>query len=116
MQLSGKLTLASAYPKDSTNCFDASSGNNCFFDSFKPDTTYGFKQLDLALRKTFDTGTDLKLWVRVDAFNLFNWHNWTDYDTWAGDPVNANPNFGNRNGIGINYPPRTYKLSAAFDW
>ena len=116
MQLSGKLTLASAYPKDSVNCFDASSGNNCFFDSFKPDTTYGFKQLDLALRKTFDTGTDLKLWVRVDAFNLFNWHNWTDYDTWRGFVGVPNPTFGDQNGYNINGDPRTYKLSMGFDF
>jgi len=116
MQLSGKLTLASAYPKDSTNCFDASSGNNCFFDSFKPDTTYGFKQLDLALRKTFDTGTDLKLWVRVDAINLFNWHNWTDYDTWRGFVGVPNPTYRTQNGYNINGDPRTFKLSMGFDF
>lgn len=115
-QVSSKLTLASAYPKDSVNCFDAPSGNNCFFDEFEPDVTYGFKQFDVALRKSWDTGTDLQLWVRVDAFNLFNWRNWTDYDTWRGFVGVPNPTFGDQNGYGIQGIPRTFKLSMGFDF
>ena len=116
MQLSGKLTLASAYPKDSVNCFDATSGNNCFFQAFEPDATFGYKQFDLALRKNMDTGTDLQMFVRVDVFNLFNWHSWTDYDTWRGFVGVPNPTFGDVNGFGITQPPRTFKLSMGFDF
>ena len=116
MQLSGKLTLASAYPKDSVDCYNVSAPGNCYFASFEPDVTYGYKQLDLALRKTFDTGTDLKLWVRVDAINLFNWHNWTDYNTDRGSPGFPNPLYGTQSGYNINGDPRTYKLSLGFDF
>ncbi|UHQ19158.1 TonB-dependent receptor [Lysobacter sp. KIS68-7] len=116
MQVSAKLTLASEYPKDSVNCFNAASFNNCFFDSFQPDVTFGYKQFDVALRKTWDTGTDLKLWMRVDAFNLFNWRSWTDYDTWRGGPGEPNPTFGNVNGTGLQQDPRFFKLSMGFDF
>ena len=70
----------------------------------------------MALRKTFDTGTDLKLWVRVDAINLFNWHNWTDYNTDRGNPGFPNPLYGTQSGYNINGDPRTYKLSMGFDF
>ncbi|MUV14632.1 TonB-dependent receptor [Noviluteimonas gilva] len=117
MQLSGKLVLASPKPKDSTNCFDAASFNNCFFDSFTPDGNIGYKQLDLALKKSVDTGTSLRPWIRVDVLNVFNWHNWVDYDTWRGAPGVANPTFGDQNGYNIDgNQPRQYKLSFGFDF
>ncbi|BCT94038.1 membrane protein [Lysobacter helvus] len=117
MTFSGKLTVSSPYPKDSVNCHDTTSFNNCFFDEFVPDGTYGFKQLDLALRKSFDTQTSFTPWVRVDVLNVFDWHNWTDYDTWRGGPVpDFNPTFGDQNGYNIQGPPRTFKLSVGFDF
>jgi outer membrane receptor protein involved in Fe transport len=116
MSLSGKLTLASPNPKDSTNCHDTTSFDNCFFDSFIPDGNIGLKQLDLALRKEWDTGAGLKLWARGDVLNVFNWRNWTDYDTWRGGPTDTNANFGNRSGDGIVFPTRTFKLSLGFSW
>ena len=116
VNFSGKLTLASPNPKDSVNCHDTTSFDNCFFDSFIPDGTIGFKQLDLAARKEWAMGDKVSFWVRVDALNVFNWNNWTDYDTWRGDPVNANQNFGMRTGNGIVFPTRTYKLSIGYSW
>jgi len=116
MTFSSKLTLASPNPKDSTNCRDTVSTDNCFFDSFIPEGTIGFKQLDVALQKNWDTGTDLQMYIRGDVFNVFNWKNYTDYDTWRGDPVNANPNFGSRNGNGTVWPPRMFKLSFGLNW
>jgi outer membrane receptor protein involved in Fe transport len=116
---SGKLTLASPYPKDSVNCHDTTSFNNCFFDEFIPteDGAIGYKTLDIALRKSFETGTSFTPWVRVDVLNVMDWHNWTDYDTWRGGPVpDFNPNFGNRNGDGISGDTRTFKLSVGFDF
>jgi outer membrane receptor protein involved in Fe transport len=116
MTLSSKLTLASPNPKDSTNCYNTTSTDNCYFDSFIADETIGFKQLDIALQKTWNTGTDLNFYVRGDVFNVFNWKNYTDYDNWRGTPGAPNPNFGARNGVGTIWPPRMFKLSFGLDW
>lgn len=114
---SSKLTLASPTPKDSVNCHDTTSFDNCFFDSFIPRGTIGYKQLDVALQKEWDTGSNLKLRVRGDVLNVFNWRNWTDYDTWRGGPApDTNANFGRRSGDGIAYPTRTFKLTFGLDW
>ena len=40
--------------------------DNCFRDSKKPDTTFGFKQFDLAAQKTFTVMEDLGLRLRFD--------------------------------------------------
>jgi outer membrane receptor protein involved in Fe transport len=117
MQVSGKLTLASETVKnDTVDCFTAPSGNNCRFYVFEPNQTFGYKSFDAALRKTFDTGTDLKLWVRADVFNLFDWRSWTDYDTWPGFVGVPNPTYGNVTGPGVAQAPRTFKLSVGFDF
>ena len=116
--LSGKLTLSSPTPRNATNCFDAVSSDNCFFDPYVIDQTVGFKQLDLALQKVWDTGSDIKLKVRADMLNVFNWTNWTDYDDWRGSATDTvqNPNFGKRSGNGIYWPTRTFKLTFGLDW
>ncbi len=115
--LSSKLTLASPTPKDSVNCHDTTSFDNCFFDTFTPNETIGFKQFDFAVRKEWDTGTDLKFFVRGDLFNVFNWRNFTDYDTWRGGPSpDVNANFGRRNGNGTVWSPRLFKVSVGFSW
>ncbi len=116
MTFSGKLTLASPNPKDSVNCHDTTSFDNCFFDEFVPDGSIGFKQLDLALRKSIPVGQSVKLWLRGDLLNVFDWHNWTDYDTWRGGPTDTNANFGNQSGFNISGVPRTFKLSLGVDF
>ena len=114
---SGKLTLATPTPKDSINCHNTTSFDNCFFDEFVPPGNIGFKQFDLAVRKEWKFGNDMGLWVRGDLLNAFNWRNWTDYDTWRGGPSpDVNTNFAHRTGDGIVYPTRTFKLSAGFNW
>ncbi|MFZ5637180.1 MAG: TonB-dependent receptor [Pseudomonadota bacterium] len=115
--LSGKLTLASPTPKDAVNCHDTTSFDNCFFDPFTPSDGIGFKQLDFAVRKEWDTGAGIKFYVRGDLFNAFNWRNYTDYDTWRGGPSpDFNPNFGRRSGNGTVWPPRMLKISLGFSW
>lgn len=116
LTLSAKLILESPTPRSATNCYDAVSNDNCFFDPYETSQTIGFKQFDLALQKVWDTGTDLKLKVRADLLNAFNWRNWTNYDDWRGGPGVANPNFGHRSGNGILWPTRTFKLSFGLDW
>ena len=117
MTLSSKLTLASHTYRSTVNCFDAPDFNNCFFDPYQPDgDSIGFKQFDLALQKEWDTGSDLKLRVRGDVFNVFNWRNYTDFDGWRGGPGDANPNFAQRNGDGIVLPTREFKLTFGLAW
>jgi outer membrane receptor protein involved in Fe transport len=117
MSWSGKLTLATPTPKDSINCHNTTSFDNCYFDKFVPPGNIGFKQFDLAVRKEWRFGNDMGLWIRGDLLNAFNWRNWTDYDTWRGGPSpDINNNFAHRTGDGIVYPTRTFKLSAGFDW
>ncbi|MHC9085431.1 TonB-dependent receptor [Luteimonas sp. RIT-PG2_3] len=113
---SGKLVLSSPTPKEATNCYNTTSTNNCYFDPFIPDNTIGFKQFDVAVQKVWDTGTDLRLRVRGDIFNVFNWENYTDYETWRGTPGNPNANYGIRNGVGTVWPPRMFKISFGLDW
>lgn len=116
MTLSSKLTLESPTYRTTVNCFDAIDFSNCSFDPYKPDTTIGYKQFDLALQKQWDLGRDIKLRVRGDVFNVFNWRNFDAYDGWRGGPGNANPNFRQRNGNAIRLPTREFKLSLGIDW
>jgi hypothetical protein len=116
MQFSAKLVLASPTPRESLNCHDTPDFFHCFWDPFTPRQSIGFKQLDLAAEKSFHVWGDTSMKFRLDLLNAFNWRNWTDYDTWHGDPVNANQNFGERNGLGIALPTRTWKLTGGFTW
>jgi outer membrane receptor protein involved in Fe transport len=114
--VSSKLVLASPATKDATNCRDVDMPGNCFFDPYTPSGTFGFKQFDLAAEKVFAFGSGYSFRLRADILNVFNWKNWTDFDTWRGDAAAANANFGNRSGLGTNWPPRLFKLSLGFTW
>ncbi|TMN18155.1 TonB-dependent receptor [Pseudoxanthomonas sp. X-1] len=109
INLSSKLTLATPEPLAAVDC-RAGTGD-CRFASYTPDHTLGFKQLDLALEKVFDTGTDIKMRIRGDVFNVFNWKNFTQYNT---DYTSAL--LGTRNGTETQWPPRMFKLSFGLDW
>ena len=113
---SGKLTLASPVAKEALNCYDTTVAGNCYFDPFFASDTIGYKQFDMALQKEWNTGTALKLRVRADMLNVFNWRNYTDYSTWRGFDHNPDPAYGSRNGDGILLPTRTFKLSFGLDW
>ncbi|WP_149193259.1 TonB-dependent receptor domain-containing protein [Luteimonas suaedae] len=122
--LSGKLTAETPRAINSSNCIEVDT-RNCFFDPYFPNTTIGFKQFDLAVHKSWDTGTKLSPWARVDVLNVFNWRNWISYESNRGsgrDPTDPdsvakpNPDFGERNGLAIAYPTRTLKISMGFNW
>jgi outer membrane receptor protein involved in Fe transport len=114
MTFTGKGTFATQAPRYATNCFDAPDFNNCFIQQYKPDGTFGTKQVDLAVQKDFDTGAGFVMWVRGDIFNVFNWDNYNGFDDWRGGPGNANPNFGNPTSQAL--PTRTFKLSFGFNF
>ncbi|MET1022977.1 MAG: TonB-dependent receptor, partial [Pseudoxanthomonas sp.] len=109
LMVSSKLTVATPEPLSAVDC--RAGGGNCRFASYTPDHTLGFKQFDLAVEKVFDTGTDIKMRVRGDIFNVFNWTNFTQYNT---DYTSAL--LGTRNGTETQWPPRMFKLSFGLDW
>lgn len=114
MTASAKLTMASPPGNTNLDCFpsgcDTGGFNTYYFDDQK------FRQLDVALQKEWDTGTDLKLRVRADIINVTNARNYTDFDNWRGFNQGANPTFGQRTGDGILLPTRTFKLTLGFNW
>lgn len=116
LNFSSKLTLESPTYRSEVNCLDAPDTLNCFFDPYKPDTTIGYKTLDVALQKEWDTGSDIRLRVRGDVFNVFNWRNFDNYDGFRGDPGVPNDNFAQRNGDGIRLPTREFKLTFGINW
>ena len=128
---SGKLIVASHTPLNSVNrllspangtCTPITGVANCenlraYYDPVTPEGSIGFKQLDLAVEKRWNTGTDLSFKVRADLINALGWNNWTSFDTNrgpAGGP--PNPTLGERNGNSILFPTRTFKLSFGLDW
>lgn len=113
--MSGKLTWASPASHQFVNCLNGN--DQCFFDRVDPDEG-GFKQFDLALSKHIPTdylmdGSEFR--IRFDVLNLFDTHNWRNFDLYPGSPTEANPNFGDprRDLAG---PSRTAKFSVGWSW
>ena len=109
INLSGKLVLASQIRRwsDGSTTDPATPANPIEIRSFTPSGSIGYKQFDMSLTKTWDTGTDLKLKIRADVLNVFNWTNW---DTYAINWTNDNISRSNQ------YQTRTFKLSFGLDW
>jgi outer membrane receptor protein involved in Fe transport len=73
-----------------------------------PRDTLGYKAFDLQFTKAFDMGASGTATVRLDALNLFNWHNYAILnDGWPDRPYYARP--GDISGV-----PRTLKLTLAW--
>ena len=113
LTFSAKLTLESPKPRTGTNCL--AGWNDCIIDSYKPDGTIGFTQLDLAATKEIALSDDLKIRLRADVLNVTNERNWDGYDDWWGAPGEPNANFGTHNDS-IVYPTRMVKLSFGVNW
>jgi len=122
MTFSAKLTLSSPLEYEAVDCFnvDVPDNNHCYFHNFKPSGTLGYKQLDIALAKSWTTWSDLKVNLRADVLNVFNNENASAFDLWRGGPPNAgdapvaNPNYGTINEY--YQPTRTFKLSLNVNW
>lgn len=116
---STKLTLASPIAKNVLNCVAPvpagidGCGNGTFEAGFFDDAK--FRQWDIAIQKEWDTGTDLKLRIRGDIFNVTNARNWTGFQTFKGLNGVVFNDFGNHNDD-IALPTRTFKLSLGFSW
>lgn len=82
---STKLTLATPETRAGVNC----SGGACRFDTFTPPGSdfifpgqwWGYKQVDLALIKSFDTPRDTRMKLRLDVLNLFDFKNYSAFNS-----------------------------------
>ena len=110
---SGKLVLESSRYRNATNCLGG--WNDCIIDPYRPRGTIGYKRLDLAASREFDTGSAVRFRIRADLLNVFDWHNRDGWDDWYGGPGDPNPNFGAPSDSIIG-GTRTFKLSLAIDW
>jgi hypothetical protein len=123
LTLSAKLLLQSPVEFEALNCRDVptaaerppglGANNFCFFQNFKPDTTIGRKQFDLAAQKSFEMG-DFSVGLRADVLNVFNWENPDTYENFRGFDGSTNPTFGRA--TGWRQPTRTFKLSFNVSW
>ena len=93
-----KLTLASPIPDANIACnlppnVYYATGSSCTPLSIAPKNFFGYRELDLQLSKDFALPGSVTLYVRVDALNLFNWYNYSNYITNYGStgvlPANA---------------------------
>jgi outer membrane receptor protein involved in Fe transport len=117
LTLSAKLLLQSPIEFEALNCRDLppdANGDNCFFQNFKPDTTIGRRQLDLAVQKTWDTWGDFAVNLRADVLNVLNYENVESYENFRGTFGNPNPALGRE--TAYRQPTRTFKLSFNVGW
>jgi outer membrane receptor protein involved in Fe transport len=110
-----KLTLASPIPDAVIACYLPpgmyfSTGSSCTPAAIAPNNFFGYKEFDLQLTKNFELHDSLSLYVRVDMLNVFNWYNFSDYNTNFGSsgtlPANAVTYNTTGNILGV---PRTLK-------
>ena len=105
----GSIFNASAFTDPSAFNFNYGSG-----DRITDHRKQAYKNMDLSLMKNTRIGSRVNLQIRIDAFNLWNWHIFTnDGRSWGGLPFNvdiSSANFGQWNGSVSN--PRNVMVSA----
>lgn len=82
---STKLTLATPETRAGVNC----TGGACRFDTFTPRGSdfifpgqwWGYKQVDIALIKSFDAPYDTRMKLRFDVLNLFDFKNYSAFNS-----------------------------------
>lgn len=115
--LSGKFVIASPpYIKSFINTGGATPSRDVVSNEADGNgDRWGFRQMDVAVTKyiPFHFINDrARMRLRVDIINLFNDRNYTNY---FGNPTDPRYLQINGNGVGSN-PPRTFKLSAGFEF
>lgn len=112
-----KLTLATPTPVDGFACFNSPqpSGANCVPAAGTAQDFLGYRQLDLQATKNFEVAPGQTIWVRIDALNVLDSHNYADsaQNFSNGTTYNRNPvsyvTTGNIVGV-----PATVRLSAGY--
>ena len=111
--LSSKLVLATQAPRYGTNCVPG--WDRCIEQAqYTPGGTLGYKRFDLAAEKKFEVWHDMKIRVRADVLNLFDWVNYGGYDDWFGGAGDPSQTLGMPNSQLL--PTRTIKLTVGLDW
>jgi hypothetical protein len=123
-KLSGVATFATPRPYVATVGQDLNNDNS-FTDDFvngkgdrtlRPSTTWKnmYRTVDLRLTKSFSMGGDRAFSVSAEAFNIFNWDNYSGFFGRAAD-ASGTPftNFGTPNGV---YAPRQAQLGVRYDF
>ncbi|HVO09113.1 MAG TPA: carboxypeptidase regulatory-like domain-containing protein [Vicinamibacteria bacterium] len=108
-------------PLFNINAFQPSTDFNFNWGDGPRITTYrgfGYRNQDLSLFKTTKLYKDVNLQLRLEAFNIWNWHNFTNSgNTGNGQAFNtdiASPNFGQWSGNVT--APRVLQVSARFQF
>jgi outer membrane receptor for ferrienterochelin and colicin len=112
-----KLTLATPTPVDGFACFNTpqASGANCVPAAGTAQDLLGYRQLDLQATKNFEVAPGHTIWVRFDALNILDSHNYADsaQNFSNGTTYNQNPikyvTTGNIVGV-----PATLRISAGY--
>jgi len=81
---STKLTLATPETQSGVNC----SNGQCRFDTYTPKGSsfvipgdwWGYRQVDIALIKSFDTPHQSRMKLRLDVLNLFDFKNYSAFN------------------------------------
>lgn len=111
---STKLTLATPDTRSGINC----TSGACRFDTFTPPGSdfifpgqwWGYKQVDIALIKSFDTPHDTRMKLRLDVLNLFDFKNYAAFNSDF-----ASPNLGTPLTV-LAGPGLTVKLTARLEF
>jgi outer membrane receptor protein involved in Fe transport len=119
LTFSGKVTWTSPPGNTGLNCFEGFDPGACNvigrFETYYFDEQ-DFFQLDLAVQKEWDTGGGVKLRVRGDVFNITNEVNYSEFGNFKGVGLVQSDQFGERTGLGIAGPTRTFKLTMGLSW
>jgi hypothetical protein len=109
----GPLFRAAAF--ESPDAFNFYYGNGPRISDIRG---FSYKNQDLSLIKNTKLWKDMNLQLRVEAFNIWNWHNFSGAQQYAaGLPFNtdiASPDFGLWNGTVTN--PRVIQLAARLEF
>jgi len=114
--LAAKWVLATPIPHNDLACYLPagelfSTGSKCTPIAARPPDTFGYKDLDLQVSKSFPVHDAVSVYVRLDLLNVFNNTNYSDYNVDYGSNGNVPANPVTFNQIGnILGTPRTLKL------
>jgi hypothetical protein len=100
---------------ESSDAFNFYYGNGPRISDFR---SFSYKNMDLTLVKNTRLFKEVNLQIRVEAFNVWNWHNFTSAQQYAaGIPFNtdiSSPDFGLWNGAVT--APRVIQLAARLEF
>jgi hypothetical protein len=108
-------------PVFNRSAFESPDAFNFYWGNGPRVSTYrksGYRNQDLSLIKNTKLFKDVNLQIRIEAFNVWNWHNWNGSSTqWAGNAFDTDinsPDFGMWNGSVTD--PRVVQLAARLEF